>query len=150
MLTRKQTIIVATLSTVFFVVICLATVLAVNYVNNGSKGTAGASSSSSTRTTVTSTRTTSAAASYVLTTRSYNETSGMWSYSVRGTLPSPCYSFSVDPLVLESFPEQIVLNITETFNSDAICAQVVTTQIMRGTVQASEQATMRVGSITRE
>ncbi len=57
------------------------------------------------------------------------------------TLPTPCYQFSYDAIVAESFPEQVTLNFkVEPPDADVMCIQVVATKEFTIEVSASEQA----------
>ena len=59
-------------------------------------------------------------------------------------MPTPCDLLEADAVVMESFPEQIVLNFS-VINHDAddmLCAQVITPQRFMVEVVASEEATV--------
>jgi hypothetical protein len=62
-----------------------------------------------------------------------------WQYNVVGTLPNACYEYTIDPIVRESYPEQveIVLNIQR---SGDICAQVIQNINQTETFSASQEA----------
>ncbi len=55
-------------------------------------------------------------------------------------LPTPCDLLEVNALVMESFPEQILLDFT-VINNAEMCAQVITTQRFMVEASASEEAT---------
>lgn len=66
-----------------------------------------------------------------------------WNYTVTGSLPNPCYEASADAIVMESFPEQVIIELTvKQPASDVICTQVVEELNLEGTYSASELATM--------
>ncbi len=55
-------------------------------------------------------------------------------------LPTPCDLLEANALVMESFPEQILLDFT-VINNAEMCAQVITTQRFMVEASASEEAT---------
>ncbi len=55
-------------------------------------------------------------------------------------LPTPCDLLSADARVMESFPEQVVIDFT-VLNTAESCAQVVTSQRFKVNATASDQAT---------
>lgn len=57
----------------------------------------------------------------------------------RLTLPDPCYEIESEVIVMESYPEQVRINLT-TPRPEQICAQVLTDKDFEVTFQASEQA----------
>lgn len=69
-------------------------------------------------------------------------------YEIRGNLPTPCYKTKVDALVRESYPEQIVvqLSISEP-DPDTACIQVIQEYEYKDTVNVSEQATFEFNVI---
>jgi len=54
-------------------------------------------------------------------------------------LPTPCHLLQVDASVLESYPEQVVLDFT-VLNNAEMCPQVITPQRFKVSVSASKQA----------
>jgi hypothetical protein len=62
-------------------------------------------------------------------------------HTFAGTLemPTPCHLLQVEASVLESFPEQIVLDFT-VLNNAEMCPQVITPQRFKVSASASEQA----------
>lgn len=75
--------------------------------------------------------------------RSFSE--GVHTITGEITLPTPCYQFSYDAIVAESFPEQVTLNFkVEPPPVDLICIQMVATKEFSVEVSASEQATFSV------
>lgn len=59
--------------------------------------------------------------------REESEEIGDWQYTISGFLPTPCNSATVEPLIMESFPEQVVINLKINDNSDEgqLCVQVL-------------------------
>lgn len=56
----------------------------------------------------------------------YNDASGMWTYQITGNLPTPCYEAEVEELVMESFPEQVQINLKlNQPEADTYCIQVI-------------------------
>jgi hypothetical protein len=62
-----------------------------------------------------------------------------WEYTITGTLPNPCYEYTIDERVMESYPEQveIVMNIEQTGD---ICIQVIQEVEESGNFKASQEA----------
>jgi hypothetical protein len=71
---------------------------------------------------------------------------GKWSYSITANMPTPCHSFAVkDVLVAESYPEQVTIKIKVSEpKQDQMCAQVIDSQTIEGTYQASKEATVKI------
>ena len=68
----------------------------------------------------------------------------LWRYTVTGTLPNPCYVINTSAIVMESFPEQVVVTSEiESPDPDLICAQVIQEVYEEGEFQASEEAEVR-------
>lgn len=68
-----------------------------------------------------------------------------WTYTITGYLPNPCYSYEVQALVAESFPEQVSINMTITEPAaDVVCAQVIQDVNEEGTFSASEGASVKL------
>lgn len=57
-------------------------------------------------------------------------------------LPTPCHQLTTEARVMESFPEQVVIDIN-IVDTGAICIQVIDERPWQVQVQASEQATFR-------
>jgi len=69
----------------------------------------------------------------------------VWKYTVTGQLPTPCQSAKVDPLVAESYPEQVTIMVNIKDNStDAVCAQVIQDLNISGEFNASSKATVKL------
>jgi hypothetical protein len=68
-----------------------------------------------------------------------------WEYSITGYLPNPCYSYKVEEVVMESYPEQvkITLSIIEPM-PDVMCIQVIEDLNHSGSFSASEEADIRL------
>ncbi len=65
----------------------------------------------------------------------------LWSYTVKGNLPTPCYSINTDAVVMESFPEQVIVTSRITPPAkDVMCAQVIQEVNEVGEFNASEKA----------
>lgn len=62
-------------------------------------------------------------------------------YVIKGilTLPDPCYEIESNVIVMESFPEQIRINLT-TPRKEGLCAQVLADKTFEVSFQASDQA----------
>lgn len=58
-------------------------------------------------------------------------------------LPTPCHEIKVDPLITESFPEQVSINVNAV-SSDLICIQVIENRVFAGEIQVSKMATFKV------
>ena len=66
-----------------------------------------------------------------------------WEYTVIGTLPNPCYKIKSEAIVLESFPEQVIIkSIIIPPSVDIVCAQVIQDVLEKGEFEASENATV--------
>jgi len=64
-----------------------------------------------------------------------------WSYKVTGTLPNPCYTVTFEPVVMESYPEQVRIDTkVQEPSPEEICAQVIQEVEETGTFSASENA----------
>ncbi len=64
-----------------------------------------------------------------------------WDYEVTGTLPNPCYTVTFEPVVMESFPEQVIIETkVQEPSTDEICTQVIQEVEETGTFSASEEA----------
>ena len=65
-----------------------------------------------------------------------------WEYTLTGSLPNPCYSLSIDPVVMESYPEQVIvkIHISENSNPDLACIQVIEEVKRSGVFNASPEA----------
>jgi hypothetical protein len=64
-----------------------------------------------------------------------------WDYEVTGTLPNPCYTVTFEPVVMESFPEQVIIETkVQEPSPDEICTQVIQEVEETGTFSASEEA----------
>jgi hypothetical protein len=75
---------------------------------------------------------------------------GMHTLSGTFHLPAPCYQFTYNTRVAESFPEQVMIDFTLTPPDPAVvCIQMVSEQAFNLQVEASEQATFsaRVNTI---
>ena len=68
----------------------------------------------------------------------------LWRYTVTGTLPNPCYEISTSAIVMESYPEQVVVtSLIQTPDPDMICIQVIQEVYEEGEFEASEDAEIR-------
>ncbi len=66
-----------------------------------------------------------------------------WTYSVTGTLPTPCYAVNTEALVAESYPEQVTIKVTiQEQPTDGVCSAVIQDYSYSGTFQASGEATV--------
>lgn len=64
-----------------------------------------------------------------------------WEYTVDGNLPTPCFSATTDALVMESYPEQVKIQVkTLEDTSVEICSTVIKEYTYSGTFSASEKA----------
>ncbi len=71
-----------------------------------------------------------------------------WDYRITGSLPNPCYDVKVDSLVRESYPEQVVFNLTVVGpKKDVVCAQVIKEYSYRGVFNASEKASVEMNVV---
>ena len=87
--------------------------------------------------------------------QSENEIEHVWEYKITGTLPSPCHNTDVQPIVLESYPEQVSVLLTITPpESDVNCIQVLDKDFeTTGEFKASDKAKISFvvdTSITKE
>lgn len=73
----------------------------------------------------------------------YYKGNNLWQYNVTGTLPNPCYTISVESIVMESYPEQVIVKSTITKpDPETMCTQVIQEVDEEGEFEASEQATV--------
>jgi hypothetical protein len=65
-----------------------------------------------------------------------------WEYTITGSLPNPCYSIFIDPVVMERYPEQVIIkvSISDNSNPDLACIQVIEEVERSGTFNASKEA----------
>jgi hypothetical protein len=63
-----------------------------------------------------------------------------WEYQVTGTVPTPCHEVDINTQVMESFPEQVVVNVSVVSDPEEICIQVIKDINKSGTFQASDKA----------
>lgn len=67
----------------------------------------------------------------------------LWEYTVEGTLPTPCFSATTEAFVMESYPEQVKIQInTEEDTNVEICTTVIKEYAYSGTFNASSKATV--------
>jgi hypothetical protein len=65
----------------------------------------------------------------------------LWKYRVTGDLPNLCYKANTNPVVMESYPEQIIIKVEVIQpEKDAICAQAIYQYEYEGIFNASEKA----------
>lgn len=65
----------------------------------------------------------------------------LWTYSVTGTLPTPCYSVNTQAIVSESYPEQVKIQVSiEEEPTEGVCSAVITDYSYSGTFNASGDA----------
>lgn len=56
----------------------------------------------------------------------YNQAENEWTYVLTTDLPNPCYSLEVEPLVAESFPEQVTFNVVISEPASGVdCVQAI-------------------------
>ena len=68
----------------------------------------------------------------------------LWKYTISGTLPNPCYKISTEAIVLESYPEQVIVKSTvQPPNTETVCVQSIQEIFREGEFEASEQAQVR-------
>lgn len=74
-----------------------------------------------------------------------------WEYTVTGTVPTPCHDVNINTQVMESFPEQVVVNVTVITDPEDVCIQVIQDINKTGTFQASEEAkiSLNVAELTK-
>lgn len=74
--------------------------------------------------------------------QSENKTEHVWEYKITGDLPTPCHKTDVQPIVLESYPEQVSVLLTITPpEPDVNCIQVVEEDFeLTGEFRASDKA----------
>ena len=69
--------------------------------------------------------------------------SSTWEYTVKVLLPNPCYDIATDVFVMESYPEQVLVEVEiippTIFEA---CIQVITEKSITGTFQASDKASI--------
>ena len=59
-------------------------------------------------------------------------------------LPNPCYKISTEAIVLESYPEQVIVKSTvQPPNTETVCVQSIQEIFQEGEFEASEQAQVR-------
>jgi hypothetical protein len=64
-----------------------------------------------------------------------------WIYILRGELPTPCYGVEVTPLVRESYPEQVTVEVKiSSPDPEVICIQMIKDYEENGEFKASENA----------
>ncbi len=64
-----------------------------------------------------------------------------WDYKVTGTLPNPCYIVTLEPVVTESDPEQVMIEAkVQEPSPDEVCTQVIREVEETGTFSANEDA----------
>lgn len=64
-----------------------------------------------------------------------------WDYKIIGVKPTPCHTIKHEALVLESYPEQVTVNLSILSpDPDAICTQVEEDFEVAGLFQASKEA----------
>ncbi|MEW5816255.1 MAG: hypothetical protein AB1798_12770 [Spirochaetota bacterium] len=66
-----------------------------------------------------------------------------WEYTVTVLLPNPCYDIETEVFIMESYPEQVIIEV-EIIPPDLfeICVQVMAEKSKNGTFQASEYASI--------
>ncbi|MBU1119995.1 hypothetical protein KKA50_02280 [Patescibacteria group bacterium] len=66
-----------------------------------------------------------------------------WEYTVDGTLPTPCFSANTEALVMESYPEQVKIQVKTLEDTNVeICSTVLKEYTYSGTFNASSKATV--------
>lgn len=131
---------------VMLILIVILTIVALNVY------TAPSSSNSTSSSTVSSVVSSSASANndynMALTDLTFDAATGDWSYEVTGYLPTACHTATTEVIIMESFPEQVLINVNFTAPAeDTMCIQVLQEVTLTGTFKASEQATARLGSV---
>jgi hypothetical protein len=72
---------------------------------------------------------------------SFYKGDNLWEYKVTGTLPNPCYTINTEAIVMESYPEQVIVKSTVIKpEPDTMCAQVIQEVYQEGEFEASEEA----------
>jgi len=74
---------------------------------------------------------------------------GLHTFAGEIPMPTPCDLIDVSSRVMESFPEQVVLDFTAINNAE-FCAQVITNQRFKVTASASEEAVISATFMGRE
>lgn len=68
-----------------------------------------------------------------------------WEYTLTGSLPTPCNDWKKNVLVMESYPEQVSVNVEILQpEKDVMCAQVITPVEAKDVVMVSEGATFNL------
>lgn len=68
----------------------------------------------------------------------------LWRYTISGTLPNPCYKISTEAIVMESYPEQVIVKSTVLLpDAETVCVQIIQEVFEEGEFEASEQAQVR-------
>lgn len=130
---------------VLLVLIAVLTIIALNVYNRPASGTNTGTSSSATSTVASSD---SNAYGITISSLTYSTEAAEWSYEISGNLPTPCHSAVAEVLVMESFPEQVMININlNTPEEDVMCIQVIDEFTLTGTFKASAEATARIGTV---
>lgn len=70
----------------------------------------------------------------------------LWEYTVTGTVPTPCHKVTVTNTVMESYPEQVDVNV-EIKDSGDICAEVIQDVEEEGAFKASSEAQITLSVI---
>jgi hypothetical protein len=75
-----------------------------------------------------------------------------WEYEVTGTVPTPCHEVNINTQVMESYPEQVVVNVTVVTDPEEMCIQVIQDINKSGTFQASDEAqiSLNVAELTKD
>lgn len=64
-----------------------------------------------------------------------------WEYTVTGTLPTPCVQVSTDAIVMESYPEQVKIQVKRQESSTTdVCITMIKDYSYTGTFSASSKA----------
>ena len=66
-----------------------------------------------------------------------------WEYTVKGELPDKCYTYTIEPMILESYPEQVQIRLEIRKLNEKECTPASTcpyTIDVRGVFNASEEA----------
>lgn len=76
--------------------------------------------------------------------------SSKWSYTLKGSVPNPCYSYEKEVIILESFPEQVEVSVNvKSPAADQVCTQVIVPVDDSGEFEADEKAVITL-KVTRE